>query len=274
MLCDAEFALAQTLSTKYRDAALDLHPAVGLQTHMSESEPRKAIARLDESLLTHLKPFSRLERSQIRLILDQATSRRYDEGTTVFSEGTAAERFFMLLDGFVRVIHVTETGEQVIALHIPAGQMFGIARALGRDTYPASAITASEAIILSWPMRLWDDFLTYDGFSLETARTVGQRVGEMNTRMMELATQQVEQRIANALLRLINQTGRKVEGGIEINFPITRQDLSELTATTLHTVSRTLSTWEKLGLVKSQRKKITVTDAHKLVLLSQPRPAP
>ena len=70
------------------------------------------------------------------------------------------------------------------------------------------------------------------------------------------------------LLRLINQTGRKVEGGIEIAFPISRQDLSEMTGTTLHTVSRMLSAWEKDGIVKSARKQITVCDPHRLVVLS------
>ncbi len=237
---------------------------------MADFTTRKTLPRLDESLLTHLPPFSRLDKRQIRTILDQATSRRYESGVAVFEEGHEAERFFMLLDGFVRVVRITPTGEQVTALHIPAGQLLGIARAIGRDTYPATALTATESIVISWPMRLWDTFVTeYDGFATETYKTLGHRVGEMNTRIVELATQQVEQRVANALLRLINQTGRKVEGGIEIDFPITRQDLSELTATTLHTVSRLLSGWEKQGLVESKRKRIKVCNAHALVVLSQ-----
>jgi CRP-like cAMP-binding protein len=237
---------------------------------MEDQSPRKTLPRLDESLLTHLPPFSRLDRRQIRTILDQASSRRYDAGARIFNESDPAERFFMLLDGYVRVVRITATGEQVTALHIPAGQLLGIAKAIGRDTYPATAVTATESIALSWPMRLWDGFAAdYDGFATETYKTLGHRVGEMNNRIVELATQQVEQRIANALLRLINQTGRKVEGGIEIDFPITRQDLSELTATTLHTVSRLLSAWEKQGLVQSKRKRITVTDAHALVVLSE-----
>ncbi|WP_417268190.1 Crp/Fnr family transcriptional regulator [Celeribacter baekdonensis] len=235
---------------------------------MSESTDHKTLPRLDESLLSHMPPFSKLERRHIREILDLATSRRYDEGVAVFDEGAPAERFYMLLDGYIRVIRVTPAGEQVIALHIPSGQLFGIAKALGRDTYPATAVTASQAIILSWPTRVWDMFVRdYDGFSTETYKNVGLRIGEMNTRIVEMATQQVEQRVANALLRLINQTGRKVEDGIEIDFPITRQDLSEMTATTLHTVSRLLSAWEKQGLVQSKRKRITVTDAHRLVLI-------
>ncbi len=236
---------------------------------MDRAVAEKPFPRLDESLLSHLPPFSKLAKSQIRTILDQATSRRYDAGVTVFDEGAEASRFYLLLDGYVRVVRITATGEQVTALHIPSGQLMGIAKALGKDTYPATAITAIEAIALSWPMRLWDGFVAdYDGFATETYKTVGNRVGEMNNRIVEMATQQVEQRVASALLRLIHQTGRKIDSGIEIDFPITRQDLSELTATTLHTVSRLLSSWEKQGIVQSRRKRITVTDPHALVILS------
>ena len=239
---------------------------------MTELQPNKIFPRLDESLLRHLPPFSKLERRQIRTILDQATSRRYEEGVAIFDEGAQAERFFMLLDGYVRVLRITPTGEQVTALHIPAGQLLGIAKAIGRETYPATALTATGSIVLSWPTRLWDSFVSeYDGFATETYKTVGNRVGELNNRIVEMATQQVEQRVANALLRLINQAGRKVSDGIEIDFPITRQDLSELTATTLHTASRLLSAWEKQGLVQSRRKRIKVLDPHALVMISQPK---
>lgn len=237
---------------------------------MNELSPRKTLPRLDESLLTHLPPFSKLERRDIRTILDQATSRRYDEGVAIFDVGAPADRFFILLDGYVRVVRMTPNGEQVTALHVPTGQLLGIAKAFGRDTYPATAMTATESIVLSWPTRLWDSFVTdYEGFSTETYKTVGNRLEEMHNRVVEMATQQVEQRVANALLRLINQTGRKMPDGIEIDFPITRQDLSELTATTLHTVSRLMSAWEKRGLVQSKRKRITVTNPHALVEISQ-----
>lgn len=226
-------------------------------------------SRLDESLLGGLAPFALLNRDQIREILDQASVRRHFAGKPVFEEDAPAERFFLLLDGYVRVIHITPTGEQVIALHIPAGELFGIAKALGRTTYPATAIAVTDSIVVSWPTRLWGTFVErYEGFSTETYKSVGHRVSELNTHMIEMSTQHVEQRIACALLRLVNQTGRKVDNGIEIDFPITRQDLSEMTGTTLHTVSRLLTAWEKRGIVMSARKKITVTDAHQLVLLS------
>ena len=238
-------------------------------TSMPNRKLSNACTRLDESLLRELSPFSKLDDGQIREILDLARSHRFATDTVVFEEGDMADRFYLLLDGYIRVVRITPEGEQVIALHIPSGQLFGIAKALGRDTYPATSMTASECVTLSWPMRVWDDFVQkYDGFATQTYQTVGKRVEDLNSRIVEMATQQVEQRIANAVLRLINQTGRKVGGGIEIDFPITRQDLSEMTGTTLHTVSRLLSGWEKQGIVEGGRKRIIVRNPHQLVMLS------
>lgn len=225
--------------------------------------------KLDESLLNDLPPFRRLARPQIREILDLARPLSLEPGVTVFDEGMPVERFFLLLDGHIRVIRTTPGGDQIIALHIAPGQLFGIGAALGRTTYPATAMTADACLALAWPNRLWADFTgRYDGFATETYKVVGERVGEMNNRIVELATQQVEQRVACAVLRLITQTGRKVDGGIEIGLPITRQNISNMTGTTLHTVSRLLSAWERDGIILSERRKITVTAPHRLVLLS------
>ena len=221
---------------------------------------RYVLKNLDESLLTNIPPFRKLQRSQIREILDQANPIRIDSGAAVFDEGVIAEKFFLLLDGHVRVIKTTPDGEQVIALHITSGQLFGIAAGLGKEHYPASAIAADECLILSWPNHHWQNFVSeYEGFATETYKIVGERLEEMNNRIIEMATQQVEQRVAIALLRLINQAGKKVPEGIEIDFPITRQNISEMTGTTLHTVSRLLSAWEKGGIVASKRSKVTVT---------------
>ncbi|WP_309668199.1 Crp/Fnr family transcriptional regulator [Tabrizicola sp.] len=225
--------------------------------------------KLDESLLTDLPPFRSLTRFQIREILDAAQTARYDAGQTVFAEGETVDRFFLLLDGHVRVQRTTEQGDQIILLHIAPGHLFGIGAALGHTKYPATAMAADDCVVLTWPNRLWAEFFDrYEGFATHAYAAVGERLSEMHSVIVEMATKQVEQRIAAALLRLITQMGRKVDHGIEIDFPITRQNISDMTGSTLHTVSRLLSAWEKDGIVASERKKITVTAPHRLVLLS------
>jgi CRP-like cAMP-binding protein len=228
------------------------------------------VSKLDNSLLAPLPPFRTLDSGQIRDILALAAPRRYDVGETIFAEGAEAEAFFLLLDGYVRAVRITEDGDQVVALHISSGQLFGIARAIGRTTYPASALAAAECLVLSWPTTHWDAFIRdYPRFASETYSTVGRRMGELNDRIVEMSTLHVEQRVANAILRLVRQAGRKTEQGIEIDFAVTRQDIAEMAGTTLHTVSRLLSGWQKSGVVESRRKFIVVTAPHKLVVFAE-----
>ena len=70
----------------------------------------------------------------------------------------------------------------------------------------------------------------------------------------------------------VAQAGRKTEEGILIDFPITRQDLADMTGSTLHTVSRTLSAWEDRGLVRSARRRVVVVAPHRLRLIADGTP--
>jgi CRP-like cAMP-binding protein len=231
---------------------------------------REFVQHLDETLLRDLPSFRALEPLAVREILSHAHSRRIEAGHSVFEEGAEAETFFLLLDGHIRVERISREGDRVIPLHIPPGQLFGIAAALGRDTYPATAVAAAECIVLCWPMRLWDSFVeTYPGFGREANKMVGHRVGEMNARIMELATQHVEQRVASAILRLSQQNGRQTDTGVEIPFPLTRRQISEMTGSTLHTVSRLLSAWERDGILTSERKHIRVHEPTRLAELTE-----
>jgi CRP-like cAMP-binding protein len=99
-------------------------------------------------------------------------------------------------------------------------------------------------------------------------QTIGQRLEEAHTRIREMSTEEVERRVAHAVLRLSRQAGRKEEDGIRIDFPISRQDIAEMTGTTLHTVSRILSAWEARGLVEGGRQKLLVRDMNGLSALA------
>jgi len=227
---------------------------------------------LDRSLIAGLSPFQGLAGEDLDLILRGARSSRYAKDATVFDQGTETKSFFLLLDGHIRVVRTTPEGHQVVARYINKGELFGFAVAMGLLTYPATAVAAVDCVVMAWPNGLWPTLSSrFPSLGASTYQTIGARLQETLTRVEELATEQVEQRIASALLRLVQQSGRKVEGGIEIAFPITRQDIAEMTGTTLHTVSRYLSAWEHEGVVGGSREKVIVTDPHTLMLISENR---
>ena len=227
---------------------------------------------LDRSLIAGLPAFAGLDGPRLDAVLARARSSRFPKDSEVFSQGTEASSFFLLLAGHIRVVRTSPEGHQVIARYINEGELFGIAVAMGRNTYPASAVAAVDCVVLTWPNAAWPDLqASAPSFATNAYQTIGSRLQETQAQVMEMSTQQVEQRIAHALLRIVSQSGRKTEQGIEIDFPITRQDIAEMTGTTLHTVSRLLSAWEDEGLVKGGRQRVVVTNPHGLMVVAENR---
>lgn len=227
---------------------------------------------LDRSLISGLPAFAGLDGRDLDGILSRARSSRFAKDSEVFGQDEEAGSFFLLLSGHIRVVRTSPEGHQVIARYITEGELFGIAIAMGRTTYPASAVAAVDCVVLAWPNSAWADLQSrFPAFGASAYRTIGSRLQDTQTQVMEMSTQQVEQRIAHALLRIVSQSGRKTPEGIEIDFPITRQDIAEMTGTTLHTVSRLLSAWEDQGIVRSARQKVMVTDPHALMLVAENR---
>ncbi|WP_048646104.1 Crp/Fnr family transcriptional regulator [Nitratireductor soli] len=227
---------------------------------------------LDRSLISGLPAFAGLAAGDLDGILAAARSSRFAKDSEIFAQATEAESFFLLLSGHIRVVRTTPDGEQVIARYINEGELFGIAVAMGQKNYPATAVAAVDCVVLCWPNAAWPGLQSqFPAFGANAYQTIGSRLQDTQARVVEMSTQQVEQRIASAVLRLIQQSGRKTEGGVEIDFPITRQDIAEMTGSTLHTVSRLMSAWEEEGIVRSGRQKVTVTNPHALMLVAENR---
>lgn len=228
---------------------------------------------LDRALIANLPLFQGLSPAEQDDVLREAHSVRYPKGTDVFQQDQEAISFFFLLHGHLRVFRLTPDGQQVVVRFVSAGEIFGVASALGRSTYPATATAVVDSLALVWPSAIWPKLSeTYPVLVANTLRTVGSRLQDAHTRVVEMSTEQVERRIAHALLRLAQQSGRKVEAGIQIDFPISRQDVAEMTGATLHTVSRVLSAWEEKGLVEGGRQKITLRDPHRIFMLAEGNP--
>lgn len=223
----------------------------------------------DRALIARLPAFARLEPPALDSLLAESHLQHLAEGEEYFAQGMPAHSFFLLVHGRVKVSQVTDNGQQVVVLMVGPGEFFGLAAAMGRQTYPGTASAAVASAAILWPSTAWDRLaLRHPSIAREAMLTMGRRMEEMHARLREVSTQRVEQRIAHVLLRLIRQSGRKVPEGVMIDFPITRQDISEMTGTTLHTVSRTLAAWEQSGILEGGRRRIIVRDAHALVRLS------
>lgn len=227
----------------------------------------------DRSILLGMELFAGLGPDELDDVLRRGHPRRLPKDTRVLRQGDPATTCHALVDGRVKIVQSTPEGAQVVLRFIGPGEMYGtLAVLLGRP-YPADAVAVVDSVEVYWSDAAMRELMeAHPRIALNSSRVVGGRMMDMQASLREIASERVERRIAHALLRLVRQAGKRVPEGVEIDFPITRQDLASMTGSTLHTVSRTLSAWEERGIIEGSRRHIVVRRPHDLVGIAEDLP--
>jgi CRP-like cAMP-binding protein len=203
--------------------------------------------KLDPMKLRQVSVFQNATDDDLKLIAEHSILRSIEEGEFFFFQGDPAVYFYILISGRAKLMQTSPAGQQVNLRTISEWQMFGALGAIRENaTYPATAQALEHCTALA----VKSDYIQ-----------------EMQERYRELATEKVERRIARVLLRLAAQMGTKKDSGIELTF--TRQDLAEMSGTTLYTVSRVLSDWERQGLVEAGRERVLIRNPHGMVSIAE-----
>ncbi len=217
--------------------------------------------------------FRDLAPSDLADVLAAARERRLADDATVFREGEPADRFCVVSAGRLKLTQLGADGNEVILRFVGPGEATAALAIFEGADYPLTARAVGATTVLEWGRDAVQEMLRrHPALAVNTVRLLSGRLREVQERFRELATERVAQRIARALVRLVRQVGRKVDGGVLIDLPLSRQNLAELTGTTLFTVSRVLSKWEELGILESGRERVVVTSPHALVAIAEDLP--
>lgn len=230
---------------------------------------------MDEFL--HLKEvglFKDLPPDSLREVYRACREERRTAGEFFFFQGDPAEHVFVLVEGRVKLGQVTADGQQITMRIIGDWVLFGLVGAIPGSTYPVSAEVVEDARAYSWSHAVLQELIQrYPSISQNAMGLMAGHVNEFQDRLRELASERVERRLARALLRLARQAGKKTAEGVEIDFPLSRQDLAEMSGTTLFTASRILSEWERKGLVRAGRERVVILHTHGLVSIAEDLPS-
>jgi CRP/FNR family transcriptional regulator len=195
--------------------------------------------------------------------------RSYDKGETVFSEGDPSEFLHTIVSGRVKVVKLLPSGREVILEIFGPGDPLGAVVAYQGRPYPASAIaTERSACIL---VRCAPFFALMERHpSLVRGFLLGltQRIVELARRIPEVAGGRVETRFAHLFLKLADKTGRPGPEGTFVPVPLSRQELADLTGTTVESCIRLMSRWGKEGVIRTEKGGFLVLDRQALETLT------
>lgn len=221
-------------------------------------------------LLSSIDFFESIPLHDLDSISTTASIKHYDKEHYLFHQGDSSTHFYVLVEGKIKLTQLTEDGQQIILRYVSPGEAFAVIAVLSKISYPVTAQAIDRITLMSWDHETMLNLMErYPRLAINSINILAYRIQEFQDRLREMATERVERRIARTLLRLASQTGKKMEEGVLIDLSLTRQDLAEMTGTTLYTVSRILSQWEKDGLVRSQREQVMILAPHQLVIIAE-----
>jgi CRP-like cAMP-binding protein len=214
--------------------------------------------------------FKGLTAEQYDEVIKSGFKKKLRPKSILFHQGDPATHFYLVNRSRLKLSKLNEQGKEVIIRYIGAGELTAAVAVLKNGHYPVTAASIEETEVSGWDKPTMMKLMQrHPDIAINLLGIILSRIDDIQHRYLEVCTEQVDQRIARSLLRLMRSAGSKREDGIHIDMPLSRQNIADYSGTTLSTVSRTLSAWEKKGWITSGREKIIVTDPHSLVLFAE-----
>lgn len=227
------------------------------------------VCNRDDCVLCEGRLFNGLASDQVCRVRGLIAAVSYPARAMLFHERAPADRLFILKSGCVKLTTALADGrEQILRLALP-GQMFGF-ESLNESSYPYSACALTDVSVCAVRHRDMMQVLEKDpGVSLRMIRMLNGELERSRALIRDLGLKSATERMASFVLSLV-----PLRRGASSDFalPLTRKEISEMLGLTVETVSRTLTGFQRAGMVRAARGLIRILDESRLRALAEGEP--
>lgn len=203
--------------------------------------------------------FSCMKDKDVKKISNSFEMASFKNNETIFNEGDPSDLFYIVAEGNVKIVKHTQVGKDIILEVMSPGHIFGGVAVLDNKPYPATAQAMKSATIIKMSrsnlMKILEEF---PDLKLEIVKYFSDKLRASHETLKNIVTERVERRIASLLLKLSEKADVDAEGYKKIDFPLTRQEISEMVGTTVETCIRTMSKFQKSGIIKTSDGSISI----------------
>ena len=213
------------------------------------------------SLTTLLQLLPGLQMCDLKIqkhVSGEAQLKSYPANERIFFEGQECHRFILVTKGNLRVQKVANNGHEIVLYHLHPGESCRLTNIclLGRQHFPAEAITETEVEILSLPKHAFQEALdNCPHFRNEIFASIDDAMNELVTLVQEVAFGQLDHRLAQLLLKATKNKS---------TLHVTHQEIAMELGTAREVVSRLLKEFERNHWLKLHRGSVEITDRQKL----------
>ena len=226
------------------------------------------------SFLAKTLIFKDLDDRALQSIEQNAHRQKVDSGHAFVRQGEPALFFYILVQGYAKITQVTPDGHQVLLRYIGPGQEFGLVAVLSGFDFPTSVQAVEECEVLYWEGELLAQLIErYPRIAFNAMRVLALQNQASQHRYQELLTERVEQRLAQAILRLGTEVGRNTADGTLIEGPLSRARIWRKSSARICIPSAgIMSRREQGGLVQTSHKSVVLLRSEEFGRSCHPKP--
>lgn len=213
--------------------------------------------------LTSVPIFSDLNEDSLEKVSKLGSVRAYGKNSVILTEAEDGTALFVIISGKVKVCRVgnDDPGKEVILSILNPSDFFGEMALLDGLNRSASVIAMEESKLFIIQR---GDFLNllheHPEVSITLLQELTQRLRAQGMKIKALSLKDAEGKVATVLLQLADDVGRIKQGVVEIEKLPYQQELANMAGTSRETISRTLHSFAKKGLVELDGSKLRITN--------------
>ncbi|HEY3610476.1 MAG TPA: Crp/Fnr family transcriptional regulator [Pseudonocardiaceae bacterium] len=185
--------------------------------------------------------------------------RRFAEHDVLLRQGDPTDHVLVLLAGWVRVYSTNVVGQEVVLAIRGPGDVLGELGALHGWTRTVSLRAMEPVRVLQLRRQQFVDCLRErPDIAIALVKQVSTRLRDTETALQEFATQDVSRRVAGHLLRIARQHGVEGPDGIELDIPLSQQEIANRVGASPRGVARAMAMLRDRGMLTTARRRIVI----------------
>jgi CRP/FNR family transcriptional regulator len=199
--------------------------------------------------------FNDLSSHELQAIAQAALRRVYNPGEAIFTQGSPADKMFLIKAGRVKLGKLTEDGTEITLDIRKAGDFVG-ENMLGEDMdYPVTARCMEKTLFCGFTKELFEKLiLDHPSIGLQVIRNLSGRITWLTSHVENLSAVRLEDRLYRILSNVAREHGVKDKQGVAIQFPLTHEDLSFLAGAHRVSITRAMKNLRESGKIVQQGK--------------------
>jgi CRP/FNR family cyclic AMP-dependent transcriptional regulator len=203
--------------------------------------------------------FANLPPSVLDAVAGRVRRRRYSAGEVIFHEGDPGRALCIIENGRVKVVSVSEQGQEALLAVMGAGEYFGELALF--DDQPRSADVVAMEPTQTLNLAREDFFTIIDRFPAVSRQIFGvlaAQIRRLTTEVSDIVFLNLDARIAKRLLELAEAHGSDTPEGRRIELALSQAELGSMVGATRESVNQCLRRFQDAGLILLGRQRVTI----------------